>query len=46
MQIEGHMSREEVEQVVHMLSNMGFKVEWVDQASGKFLISTQPVRAV
>lgn len=38
------MSREELEQVVHMLNNMGFKVEWVDPQAETFLVRVTSAR--
>ena len=38
------MSREELEQVVHMLSEMGFKVEWADATAETFLVRVMGTR--
>lgn len=38
------MTREELEQVVHMLNNMGFKVEWIDAQAETLLVRVTSTR--
>ena len=38
------MSREEMEQIIHLLHNMGFKVEWVDAQAETFLVRVMEAR--
>jgi hypothetical protein len=40
------MTHDEIEQVVLMLANLGFKVEWVDPNGESFLVRVQPARSV
>ena len=39
------MSRDEIEQVIHTLANLGFRVEWYDAKSEVFIIRATPARA-
>ena len=39
------MNRQELEQVIHTLNGLGFKVEWVDAKAETFLVRCIAARA-